>query len=646
MEHAGGKPHAPLNRPAGIRAAQILLVLLALEGAVALAGSLSTPSMGRRAFLWGYSIPRLAVALSLAVAFIGLASLAVWAFKRPTGAGRLLGVLDPELERNPARLPECLGFLLYLSATGSYFLALFLVSSASNAPYLLRVAVDHMGMSLWWLVSIPFQILLVLSFLCRDRIGPQVVRAPHASGYALLYIAVLGGTLQCITLLLRADVLFSIPGWFWESVPARVRPQQLMPIAIGIVALAGVRRILENPHARLRNMVISILLLYLLQLAFGIAAGGGFESLRLKYSSAPISWETRSACEYPGNAFEVVLNYEENFAEDFWLGTKPPGLLAGLVVAKGLMRSLRPDQFGGIEACKHAMTTVYAYVLPLVAAIALLPMLGLEKTLGDGENPHLSAILYIGVPSVLLMPLIRDQFLFPLLFMLTLLVLGKSIVRRSYVLGIVTGILIYVSVFFSFSLLPLVAVAISWPLIETLGQRRSLDMRRALALVGAVIVGIAVAWVAGRILLGYDPVLRYTAGMDQHRAIKGYTGDLASLWQYAKLNLLEFSISVGFPFVLLIALAGLESLVEVARGRVSPRSAFSVALLICFVAMNIVGQTRGEVARLWLFLVAPFSIVAAGSLCRLPQSRNLGVQVVFATQLMIAMATYMNMDFR
>lgn len=646
MENARGGPRPHPNQPSGTRAAQILLVLLVLEGCAALVGSLSTPSMGRRAFLWGYSIPRLSVALGLAGLTATLAFCAAWAIFRPTELRRRLGAFEAALERSTAGLEGLQGFLLYVVIAGFYFLGLFQLSSATSAPYLLRVAVDHLGPALWWLVSIPLQILLMLLVSYRTRLGSQVARIVEAPHFSLLYIAILGGTLQCITLLLRADWLFSIPGWFWESIHKPTRLQQLSFVLIGVIAVLGVRRILGSPHSHRRNAVLSILLLYLLQLAFGIAEGGGFESLRAKYSNAPISWETRSACEYPGNALEVVLNYEDNFSQDFWLGTKPPGLLAAFVAARSLVRDLWPGQFVGIEECKRAMTSVFAYVLPLIAALVLLPMLGLEKILADGEDVHDSAILYIAVPSVLLMPLVRDQSLFPLLCSLALLVLGKAIVAQSKVLGVFAGILIFVATFVSFSLLPLVGLAFAWPLMETLGERRSLDMRRALALVAAVIVGIAAAWAAGRILLGYDPVLRYTEAMEQHHAIKGYVANLANLRQYAVLNLVEFVMSVGFPFMLLFSLAGLESLLQIAHRRVTRKSAFALALIVCFVAMNIVGQTRGEVARLWLFVVAPFSIVAAGSLRRLSPVRSLGVQVVFVVQLFIAFLTYMNMDFR
>jgi len=162
----------------------------------------------------------------------------------------------------------------------------------------------------------------------------------------------------------------------------------------------------------------------------------------------------------------------------------------------------------------------------------------------------------------------------------------------------------------------------------------------------AMAFGITLAWIAGKELLGYDPVARYTAAMDLHRTIKRFQPDLSSLRKYAFLNSVEFIMAAGAPLLLLFLLSCGPSLYRMLRGSSSNLDAFSFALFLSIAVLYLVGQTRGEVARLWLFLLAPISLVAAPTARSLTRLHPSCIQLVFAMQVLISFLTFMNMDFR
>jgi hypothetical protein len=61
--------------------------------------------------------------------------------------------------------------------------------------------------------------------------------------------------------------------------------------------------------------------------------------------------------------------------------------------------------------------------------------------------------------------------------------------------------------------------------------------------------------------------------------------------------------------------------------------------------LYLAGQTKGEVARLWLYLFVPISLIAAPTARALIQPPGRGFLLFCSMQLFIAWLTFMNMDF-
>ena len=203
----------------------------------------------------------------------------------------------------------------------------------------------------------------------------------------------------------------------------------------------------------------------------------------------------------------------------------------------------------------------------------------------------------------------------------------------------------YFSAFMSFSLLPLTAIALSFPVILGLLSLQPRKVGHLAAITATMICGGALAWVAVKAIYGYDPVARYSAAMQLHRALKGFHFDLSSLRQNAVLNSVEFVMAIGAPVILLFMISSAVSLQRIMRGAGSPREAFVCAVLCAILLLYVMGQTRGEVARLWLFLLVPVSLIAAPSVRKFFRPSIRGFMWLFSMQMLIAVLTFMNMDF-
>ena len=106
--------------------------------------------------------------------------------------------------------------------------------------------------------------------------------------------------------------------------------------------------------------------------------------------------------------------------------------------------------------------------------------------------------------------------------------------------------------------------------------------------------GFALGWAVILILWPHDAVRVFSQAMEAHRAA---TLTSRAHWPWSALNLLFFALFIGWPLVVSIAIS---------RG--SARFfGWGVAALLTAVLLSVSGNVRGEVERLWLFLLPPFA---------------------------------------
>lgn len=629
-----------------LQVVRVILLLLASEALLAFLVQFRSPSMARRAVLLGFSLPRLAAQAGLLLPTLFLAIAATRSFLDESWLARRIVALNAWGSQNPVRLLDLLGSLVTTSLLTAYYLATLRLSLAPHVSGLVKATATHFSEALLFLSLAPLEACLLVVFACQPLLPLAISRAREALFQVLMWPAILLGGLQCITLMLRSDLLFGIGGWFWRATPTPVSPDNLMFFPLWILAAAGFRRVSSPGGPAGYKLVVSVALFYFLQLVFGIAAGRGFESLRTKFTATPLSAELRTACAYSRGAREAIIHYEDDFSHDFWLETKPPGLVAFYIAFRDMTQSLSVRPFSDRDQCTEAVSHVMAFVFPLLASATLLPLFALDKHLDPARNTHDSGLLYMTAPAILLFPLFRDQAIYPLVAAITLAIAVSAALRRSLPLAALGGFVLYCSIFLSFSLLPLVAIVFTFPVLRALGRDHNSSPRSTIAFIIALTAGITIAWLVGRTVLFYDPVARYRAAMEAHRAHKHFVSSAANLARYSFRNLVELVMAGGAPLILLYVVSSIAAVNRSLKGIASALDAFTVAFLLSIVMTFLGGQTTGEVARLWLFMFVPISVVAAMCGQNLNRATSGRLLTILGLQLLVTYVTFMNMDFR
>ena len=192
--------------------------------------------------------------------------------------------------------------------------------------------------------------------------------------------------------------------------------------------------------------------------------------------------------------------------------------------------------------------------------------------------------------------------------------------RGSWVWGLGAGLVAWLCLFVSFSLLPAIALI---PVIAFTAMATR-ELRAPQLATGALgmFAGFALPALWTRTYAGYDMVLRYERAMAHDAQWKHWNPALDRVLHFTALDLLEFAYWLGPA----LAVAALVDIVRQAAGlrwtRTSlQRAALPVALLASLVAMAVLGKTEGEVVRLWLFMVPLALIVSVRGFAYLGQQR-------------------------
>jgi len=142
-----------------------------------------------------------------------------------------------------------------------------------------------------------------------------------------------------------------------------------------------------------------------------------------------------------------------------------------------------------------------------------------------------------------------------------------------------------------------------------------------LALAG--LAGFALFYVVLYFTLGYHPIEVARQALFAHHGVT--TVDTArTYWKWVLVNPIECTVFAGLPLVI----AALWAIPDLRR---DPErrclNTFLIASAIAFVLLDLSGTVRGEVGRIWLFLMWPLAMAAAPALDR-PNRNGVFVAIV------------------
>lgn len=418
----------------------------------------------------------------------------------------------------------------------------------------------------------------------RPTSGRPVLTATAVAAGCLVAIGFVG------TLSMRhfGGVPFSVPSWPWyHSWPsylfwqpgldlgaALVALPVALAAAVALVALARAERL-----SRRLRLAGSLAALAALVLAVAALAGG------------PAAWAAPLAFvgEYPGAVGQVgpVPTFIGEFPArvptlpDF-AAQHPPFATVFYVLVDRV--------WAGLDAA--ALATVAAGCLGLLVAAGLA-----RDELGEEGERVAVACWALAPVTVLYIATSADAMWAPVLAGAALAA-DRGLQRRSWAWTAAGGVLLWLASMLTFAavlVLPFLAVrALAARAADGWGW-----VLRWAAATTAVVLGLAGLLLA---TTGYDVVAAVAAVDDFWSHAPGTEQRVWWVWIFG--DLIAFAVILGFP----LAAALVARLVAAARERAW--GSFEAATLAALLAAACWGHTRGEVERMWQFLV-PFAVVVA-----------------------------------
>lgn len=497
-------------------------------------------------------------------------------------------------------------YFLVMNGLVFFILGLILLTNGLNwenlPPTLLAVSRKLIPIECWfWLLSLQGILLLVWmthheNFCAMDK--------SEWFFSIVITLVIFACLIQCFSLVFHIAWPFLYDQFVWPYLNTRYTPGHYLLLLL--LFLSGAAYLYFTGKGKKIHpawLAGWLVLLYVSQLAIAARPSDGWPPGLTRYQESPISHVLYSACRENPGIPQTLAGYDSTFKDDFWLGTKPPGyLIFYTLIRDGLGIFFNPD------ACTDWLPRVVVYLFPLFTLFTLWPLAKIGRSV-FGQQDFSAGLLFFSLPNILYFTYIADQSLYPLLFTLTVFLAVKTFESDNRLPALLLGILLYIDVFISFSLIPILGFTGLWFLANavinpTIKKRQVIEKGLWLA-GGFLTVYLLFAWLGH-----YSPLDRYQAAFAHHQNIKNFSWQFGDYLSVIFLNNFEFVFWCGLP-VIGAACAEIYTLVRSWPARKgSPAVLLAVCFLGTYIVLNLFGQTRGEVARLWMFLTPLWALFA------------------------------------
>jgi len=262
-----------------------------------------------------------------------------------------------------------------------------------------------------------------------------------------------------------------------------------------------------------------------------------------------------------------------------------------------------------------------AFLLSLAAALCV-PAVFLLAGMGENDirlqrcRGLLAAALFAIAPALGLFTFTIDVLIAAgVLWALVLMALGlrENGNSQKYFWLAASGFLVALSSFISFGAL------VVWAVIGIVLMWRKQHFPARL---GAVILGFIAGWILLKVLFPMHLAAIFTQAMAAHRYATLQSRSW-SLWVW--INIIIFAIFTGLPLWWMSLCSALGAM---RQKYFSIAMQIGMAALAAMILVSLSGNARGEVERLWLFLIAPLAVLAAQWISAVPTRK--GVYAIIA----------------
>ena len=414
-----------------------------------------------------------------------------------------------------------------------------------------------------------------------------------------------------VVLVFHLPLFKSIPNYFWHFMQFIDKPLGNLWLIIPVVGLAipVVLIVMQKPQRHKLNLLLLILLGYIIQMSFGFMEGRGLDGIRSRMVMTGHA-EFAEVAAVESDLLKVATRYEELCRDNKSLryaNTKPPGQLLFYILTQKLSNLVAPESTPVSRFIR--LVTFASYVYPLLTYLAIIPLLYFCRLFMEDRLAILPCILYLFVPSVTLVTLHLDQVLYPTLFMLGLYLIAYASHKNSLVFAMLSGALFFLALYVSFSLLPLaLLVLILTSIYYCCLQQRNNKLAGYLKVLAGFVVGVLILLITFKMLLNYDPLVRFQNAMSFHRTWKAWEPGIKNTVLFAFLNYVEYACWIGLPIVALYLANAGNAVKATVKRQFSVMSLQLLSTVVIFVLLGFLGTTKGEVGRLWIFMVPPVCI--------------------------------------
>lgn len=632
-------------------------LLAALEGMGAVLLLFSQRSMERNAWLLGYSKERILLGGAALVGVFVLGVLAFLTYRSAAWRQRIVTFLDRHLGNSS--LFQAFGTLL-----AWLFLMIIGIVILFNTPFArnlgpLGAIYNRAAALLGWAALLIIQTGIFAWMRYREHFS-EIRLHPVLIGKTLL--ALLLATLaiaHIIILVFRLDLLISIPGWFWQFHEKETGPRDLILPVLFFAPIAAAIWLYRHPRRGKTGLLLLIALGLFLQYGFGLADEFGVDTVRRKYSESGHQVYVQHACDDPG-LIRAITSYESLYGDLRYVSTKTPGVLSVYILTQKLANFLHPQR--SHAACMEETTRFMLWVYPLLSFSVLALLYWLNRELLDGEDGLLPGLFYLSCSNVILIPLFLDQAVYPPVFLLGAALMVITVRKQSFKWALFSGAAAYAMMFLSFTfltILPFAAVLFTFDYWVHRKQRSFTDL---IKLGAGLLLGALALYAVLRVGLNFDILTRYENMMVVHRyddffarypemtitpeiLERGFRPTLSDTLYGVWLNNISTAAWMGFPLYLLFLIGAVSVFPPILRGNATPRQVLLAAFTAMFVALNLFGQTAGEVARLWIFMAPMMCMLAVPLVKTLFKRENTAVLFVLVLQMSVMIATFKFQDF-
>jgi len=651
---------------------KILLSLISAEGLLAVMLTLVQPSESGSAFLFSLSKPRLILLVFILLLALGCSWFTVEMYRNQRIYCRVKDWVDDKLIHRFWLVPVASTLVLWSVLIFYSYWIILSVNPADYSSYpswalenfqtLYSFAIRLLPLAGWLgLMSVEAAVFLCIHY-SRQLLSLSFWHPTLLVDGLIVNIVIIAISFQWITLIFQLRFFANIPGWYWviSNKPFSARDLLFGGLLLGILIGAG--WVLRYSRKSWLPLIVIYLLGLAIQISFGFIEGKGINSLQEKFFFSQHRAYAVSASQINRSIINLVRNYDEIYGQKKFQSTKPPGVMIVYLGIEKLTQLIHP--LPTAETRFNQLALVITWVFPFISLLIVFLLYPFARNLlmghPSGQVAYLAPLYYITAPNVVLIVLFLDQVIYPLVFLSISFWIVYIMYKRSLILAFVTGILLYLAAFFSFTMLLLYPFLCFFLLLDILAHRDRQNVMRHIALFGLIGLGTVFSFFIFRWALNYDFCQHYQKMVTINHNFDFYlrvrllppngseslSVRLKQILDALFLNNIEFAVSVGLPVFSLFLIHAIRLIFRFVQCKTGPADGIQLSFFFSFCSLNLAGTARGEVARLWLFWVPMVVIFAALESARIMRRRPWIALMILAAQMITVFLIYHFQDLR